>query len=316
MSVRIGHASIDERGKAKGGAAGDQTGREVCIRTWYSKPWKVLLRAKDEAVAERMAAACEAGCRNNSIGYDQNQRNTLHTLSKANGYDLAAVGKCETDCSAFMTVCAIAAGVTALEYSGNAPTTSTMRAKFTATGEFSALTASKYLTGTAYLKRGDILVAPGKHTVMVLDNGSAAQSGAGAANGGSVGKDTQSAQKADMASLRGIQAWCGVTQDGIYGPKTKAAIVRKAQAAIGVTTDGIFGAKSKAAWRTLRRGNAGNAVKAMQAMLICRGFAVGPDGADGDFGQNTENAVRGFQNCAGIGVDGLCGKVTAYTLFR
>ena len=35
MSVMIGHASIDENGKARGGVAGDQTKREVCTRTWY-----------------------------------------------------------------------------------------------------------------------------------------------------------------------------------------------------------------------------------------------------------------------------------------
>ena len=298
MSVRIGHASIDERGKAKGGAAGDQTGKEVCIRTWYSKPWKVLLRAKDENVAERMAQACEAGCRNDNIGYDQNQRNTLHTQAQKTGYDLSKVGKCETDCSAFMTVCAIAAGVTALEYSGNAPTTSTMRAKFTASGAFSALTAAKYLTGTQYLKRGDILLAPGSHTAMVLDTGAAAESGSG-----------------KIVTIADIQRWAGSTPDGVYGPNTRKAIVRKAQAAIGTAADGIWGKNSRASWRTLRRGDTGAAVKAMQAMLICRGFAVGPDGADGDFGRNTENAVRGFQNCAAIAVDGLCGKGTASRLF-
>ena len=56
MAVKIGHASIDENGKAHGGQAGDQTGKEVCIRNWYlnSKGWDVL-RAKDAAVAEKIA---------------------------------------------------------------------------------------------------------------------------------------------------------------------------------------------------------------------------------------------------------------------
>ena len=303
MSVRIGHASIDERGKAKGGAAGDQTGKEVCIRAWYSKPWKVLLRAKDEAVAEKMAKACEAGCWNNNIGYDQNQRNTLHTQAQKTGYDLSKVGKCETDCSAFLTVCAIAAGVTALEYTGNAPTTSTMRAKFTASGAFSALTAAKYLTGTQYLKRGDILLAPGSHTAMVLDTGAAAE------------KPKAESGSGKIVTIADIQRWAGTAADGIVGPKTRAAVIQMAQRAIGAKADGIFGVKSRASWRTLRRGDTGAAVRAMQAMLICRGFAVGPDGADGDFGRNTENAVRGFQNCAAIAVDGLCGRITASRLF-
>ena len=35
MSVKIGHASIDENNKASGGKSGDQTGKEICIRNWY-----------------------------------------------------------------------------------------------------------------------------------------------------------------------------------------------------------------------------------------------------------------------------------------
>ena len=36
MGIRIGHASISENGTTSG-KAGDQTGKEVCIREWYSK---------------------------------------------------------------------------------------------------------------------------------------------------------------------------------------------------------------------------------------------------------------------------------------
>ena len=35
MSVKIGSARIDENGRAKGGKAGDQTGREVSTQSWY-----------------------------------------------------------------------------------------------------------------------------------------------------------------------------------------------------------------------------------------------------------------------------------------
>ena len=196
MSVKIGHASIDERGKAKSGTAGDQTGKELCTRTWYAKGWNVLLRPKSATVAEKMAKACEAGCGNSKIGYDQNQRNTLRTQAKAAGWNLAKITKaCETDCSAFMTVCAEAAGVnmSGCYTSGNAPTTSTMRAKFKATGAFEVLTDSKYLTGDAYLKRGDILVREGSHTVMVLSNGSKV---------GSSSKTVSSTQKPAAAKYR------------------------------------------------------------------------------------------------------------------
>lgn len=179
MSVKIGHSSIDENGKANGGAAGDQTGKEVCTRDWYANGWTVLLRPKDSAVAEKMAKACEDGCANDKIGYDQYQRNTLRTQAKAVGWDLSKITvACECDCSSFMTVCAEAAGINmdSTYTSGNAPVTSTMRGKFKATGAFEVLTDSKYLTGSSYLKRGDILVKETAHTVMVLSNGTNAGS--------------------------------------------------------------------------------------------------------------------------------------------
>ena len=73
--ISIAHASIDENGKAKGGKAGDQTGKEVCIRTWYSKPWNCVIRFHDPDMREKVAIAMENAAKNNNIGYDQNQRN-------------------------------------------------------------------------------------------------------------------------------------------------------------------------------------------------------------------------------------------------
>lgn len=170
--MRIGHASIDEHGKISGGNAGDQTGKEVCIRTWYSRNWTYVLRCKDSKIAEKMAIACEQGCNNNNIGYDQNQRNTLRNFAYANNFNLATISsKCECDCSSFMTVCAECAGVK-IPYNGNnAPTTRTMKKAFVSTGLFDVLTDIKYLSKPDNLKRGDILVYEGHHTVMALDNG-------------------------------------------------------------------------------------------------------------------------------------------------
>lgn len=173
--VKIGHASLGESGKIRGGQAGDQTGGEVCIRNWYAKPWRVMLRPKRPDIAEASAQACEKGCANHHIGYDQNQRNTAHTQAQRVGYNLEKITvDCETDCSAFMTLCALAAGVKSLEYTTNAPTTTTMVNAFIRTGLYEMYSDKKYLESDQYLKRGDILVTPGKHTVMVLENGSLA----------------------------------------------------------------------------------------------------------------------------------------------
>lgn len=180
MAIKIGHSSIDENGKISGGVAGDQNGKEICTRAWYSKEWNVLLRPKSSDLAEKSAKACEAGCANSKIGYDQNQRNTLNTQAKAVGYELSKIAKaCECDCSAFMHVCAIAGGAN-LSYGSNGYTTRTMVAAFVKSGDYEKLTDSKYLTSDKYLRRGDILVKEGSHTVMVLENGSAVSAGASA----------------------------------------------------------------------------------------------------------------------------------------
>ena len=172
MAVTIGHASLDENGRTTGGNPGDQNGKEVSMRYWYAKGFTTLLRPKDKMLAERSAKACEAACRNDNIGYSQARRNTLHIEAKKVGYDLGKIGvPCETDCSAFMTVCAIAGGAGELEYSGNAPTTSTMVNAFVKSGRYEMFTDDRYLTTDENLLRGDILVKPGSHTAMVLTDG-------------------------------------------------------------------------------------------------------------------------------------------------
>lgn len=177
MAVRIGHASIDENGAATGGTAGDQTGKEVCARDWYTKGWNVLLRPVRTDLAERSASAMEAACANPNIGYDQSGRNTLHAKAKAVGFDISKIDSgCECDCSSLMHVCAIAGGAN-LTYGSNGYTTSTMVRAFVSSGDYIKLTGSEYLTSDKLLKRGDILVKEGSHTVMVLDNGSAVDTG-------------------------------------------------------------------------------------------------------------------------------------------
>lgn len=121
-----------------------------------------------------MAAACRAGVGNRHIGYDQWQRNTLRYYAKLAKWNLAAVtDDCETDCSAFMAVCAEAAGVDmeSAYTAGNAPATFQMRQQWCKTGEFELLTDRKYLDCPDYLLEGDVLVNESRHTAMALGNG-------------------------------------------------------------------------------------------------------------------------------------------------
>ena len=175
--MRIAHASIDENRNTKNGQAGNQNGREVCVRTWYNKPWTVCLRHPDRYVREQIADIAEMLATppvNSLIGYDQNERNSLHNVAKSCKYDIMefinAHELCETDCSAFVTCVCLFAGLKQLEYSGNAPTTSTMKATFKKAG-FNVLTDEKYVSMTDYLSKGDILLKPSGHTVIVLDDG-------------------------------------------------------------------------------------------------------------------------------------------------
>lgn len=171
MSVKIGSARIDENGKAHGGKAGDQTGKEVSTQSWYnsSKGWRVF-RAKSAAVAERIAKCMQAACDNKHVGYDQYERNTLYKEAEQFGFDVAKVTKdVETDCSALVRVCCAFAGILGL------PTdfrTTNEPNNLLKTGAFVELTGSKYQAQEIYLGRGDILCTKTQgHTVVVLSNG-------------------------------------------------------------------------------------------------------------------------------------------------
>ena len=215
MAVTICHASIDERGKANSGAAGDQTGKEVCTRAWYSKPWNVMLRYKDSSIAKKAAAIAKKLANSNLVGYDQYQRNTLYQALKSCGWDvdkyIKSGKKTETDCSAFMYACYCCL-ISSMRSDGNAPTTSTMQSFYTKHG-FTAYTDSKYLTTDANLKVGDVLVKASAHTVMAITAGSntSSSSGTATANTGassSLNKTEKWRGKVTASSLN-VRSWAG-----------------------------------------------------------------------------------------------------------
>lgn len=170
----IGHACKNEHETYKDGQAGDQTKVEVYIRTWYNRPWNVVLRAKDKNTREKLAQAMEMACKNESIGYAQNTRNTLWNNVKNYQFNPSKTTKAvNTDCSALVCVCCAYAGVPIhyLQIGTNSLTTSTLRKYLLSSGMFEALTNKKYLTSDKYLLRGDILLYEGHHTAINLDNG-------------------------------------------------------------------------------------------------------------------------------------------------
>ena len=258
MSILIGHASIDENGKAAGGAAGDQTGKEVVSRSWYGGGWNVLLRPARVALAEKSAKACEAACANQNIGYDQGGRNTLYQKAKAVSFDLSKIDTpCECDCSSLMHVCAIAGGAD-ISYTSNGCTTRTMVRAFVNSGEYLKLTDKSYVTSSAKLQRGDILVKEGSHTVMVLE--------------GAVALPPPPEREAPSEET------CTLRLPVLF-----------------------FGAS-------------GEPVRAMQQLLLAKGYDLPRWGDDGEFGAETEKALQELQEDSCLRQRGICERDSWCTL--
>ena len=170
----IGHACKNENGTYKDGQAGDQTKVEVYIRTWYNRPWNVILRAKDNLVREKIATAMELACKNDKIGYSQATRNSLWNNIKSVKFDPSKTTKeVNTDCSALVCVCCAYAGVPIqyLQIGNNSLTTSTLRKYLLQSGMFEAITDKEYLINDKNLLRGDILLYEGHHTAVNLNDG-------------------------------------------------------------------------------------------------------------------------------------------------
>ena len=244
-TVYIGSARIDENGRAHGGKAGDQTGREVSTQPWYKHPkgW-VMLRPKDPKKAEKIAYAMRGYCTNDNVGYDQYQNQTLWEAVKDKGFDPAKLTvKCETDCARLVRVCCAYAGIMAKDFY-----TATEVAYLMDTGEFVKFTSSKYTSQSDYLGAGDILVTKTKgHTAVVLTNGSRYDGaveepgiplGSRILRDGDEGKDVEDLQRRLKAA-----GYDPGEVDGEYGPNTEAA-VKALQKDAGILVDGEFGPDS------------------------------------------------------------------------
>lgn len=98
-----------------------------------------------------------------------------------------------------------------------------------------------------------------------------------------------------------------VRVDGAFGPQTDGA-VRQFQQSNGLGVDGIVGNQT---WPALvvqvARGSRGDAVRALQS-------AFPQLDADGIFGDQTDAAVREFQEMFGLDVDGIVGPCTWYAV--
>lgn len=281
----IANSGSDEKGKYKGGSAGDQNGKEWQIRTWYNRPWQYVLRYPNRDAADLIASMAEAAANNNYIGYDQGQRHTFFAeLEKANYYPENIKSKCEADCSS--GVCGIVKGagyrlkIKDLASISSGLRTGSMLAPFKKAG-FIALTEQKYLQSDKYLLRGDILLLPNGHTAINLTNGSFSSA---------LGSNSSQQQEQKVT----VREWqLAAIADGFKLPEYGA--------------DGLWGREceavaKKAVVKKRIKSTYPNLTKIVQRLLGV--------GVDGICGNDTAAAIKAYQKANGLKADGQCGLMT------
>ena len=267
MSIKIGHASCDENGKAIGTRKGDQTGKEICTRSWYDGKWNVCLECTDTKLAKKAAEIMQDICSDGSYGYSQPHRWTGYKSIVAGGGNISK-GAGDFDCSSLVISCYILAGLdmAADGYTGN------MRKRMLATGKFKEYTDAAHLRADNLAKVGNVYIREGHHVVMALEDGTGGyslkqfirdvQEATGAKVDGIAGKETlaktitvSATKNRKHAVVRTIQQYlnasgydCG-NADGIAGKKFTAA-VKAFQKAKGCAADGEITAGGRT-WKKL-----------------------------------------------------------------
>lgn len=307
----ISNCGHDENGRYSGGAAGDQTGSEWQIRSWYNRPWNVVLRYPDRKVGDLIADLAIQAANNNDIGYDQGQRLTFWYALQNVGYLPKNIKtKCETDCSAgvlsIVKAVGYLLGIQALKDVDPNGWTGSMVSQLRAAG-FKTLFDPKYLTSDKYLIPGDILLNEQYHTAINVSTGASA-----------------GVRQPYTQNIKYGQVWLNcyygeflektfgelLEEDGIYGPKSRSAALaiwkdlmnRMSGSHLNVT-DGVFDAECKklARYAAVEFGSEGTYTFICQFILAAKGFYSGP--MDADCGRILCTAIQEYERAKGLTVD-------------
>lgn len=213
---------------------------------------------------------------------------------QSHGYDQNVRWGPDYDCSSLVISAFKAAGLPlTATYTGN------MKYDFLRNGfrDASELNVVELNMG-AGLKRGDVLLNEQKHTAIYLGDGTVVQASInerGGITGGATGDQT--GREIGISPYRNYPWDCVLRYVGVAENATTTTVSKTETVATSIPT--------------IREGDSGSAVLSMQLLLIHKwAISCGPDGADGDFGPNTDTALRRFQNQRGLAANGVCGPAT------
>lgn len=165
MRTMLAYASRSETG-GKNGNPGDQDKKEVKIAPYYEFGQSVILRITDKKERHKISSYATAIAKNDNIGYSQSDRYSLYDIL-ASGCKINDVKKkCNVDCSQMIASIFLRMGYK--DFNKWTATTTLQRDFETCLKKHKVKYKVLKFKGQSQLYKGDILLNPKTHVVVVL----------------------------------------------------------------------------------------------------------------------------------------------------